>query len=36
MTYKKEAHAKRFCMIHFLPNLYGKKFPLVTDDKPLV
>ena len=35
-TQEKEAVAIIFCAIHFHPYLYGRKFTLVTDHKPLV
>ena len=30
-TYEKEALATLFCVTHFRPHLYGRKFTLVTD-----
>ena len=35
-TYEKEALAIVFCVTHFRPYLYGRKFTLVTVHKPLV
>ena len=35
-TYEKEAIAIIFCVTHFPPYLYGRKFTLVADHKPLV
>ena len=35
-TYEKEALAVIFCVTHFRPYLYGRKFSLVTDHKPPV
>ena len=35
-TYEKEALAIIFCVTHFRPYLYGRKFTSVTDQKPLV
>ena len=35
-TYEKEVLAIKFCETHFRPHLYGRKFILVTDRKPIV
>ena len=35
-TYEKEALAIIFCVTHFCPHLYGRKFTVVTDHKPLI
>ena len=35
-TYKKETLAIIFCVTHFRPYFYGRKFTLVTEHKPLI